>query len=141
LSLALAVGLVAPAALGSENSSPDSHPLQGDADERLGDALVDLVQEGVINREQADIVLERVTRIFAIPPREPNVIHGRLPSPPAPHDRVAQRLRGIIEQTGGLLGLEPGEIVAQLREGKTLAEVAEVRGVDVEALISACRTR
>jgi hypothetical protein len=35
------------------------------------------------------------------------------------------------------VGLWPGEIVAQLQEGKTLAEVVQPQGVDVETLVHA----
>ena len=127
LGLVLAAGLLAPVALGSQAGSPDSHPPQQHAEERLGNTLAEMVQEGIITQEQAYAILERIAPILA---------QASMDSRP-PQDRIAQHLRGIIRQTVGLLGLEPEVIVAQLREGHTLAEIAEAQGVTLDELVNA----
>jgi membrane-bound lytic murein transglycosylase B len=127
LGLVLAAGLLAPAALVSQATSPNSQPPQQHAEERLGNTLAEMVQEGAITQEQADAILERVAPILA---------EASMDARP-PQKRIAQHLRGIIRQTVGLLGLEPEAIVAQLREGHTLAEIAEAQGVTREELVNA----
>jgi len=101
-----------------------------DAEARLADA----VAEGRITQEQADERLAQMTE------RLPELLENGFDriNPPDRGDRGDRetprldRAREIVENIAGELGLEGQEIVEQLRDGATLAEVIEANGGSVE---------
>ena len=50
-------------------------------------------------------------------------------------DKIAAHLRGTIGAVTELLGLEPKDILTQIREGSTVAEIAESQGVSLDELV------
>jgi hypothetical protein len=55
------------------------------------------------------------------------------------HDRMMIHLdeHPMLETTAEVLGLEVEDLVAQLQDGATVAEIAEAQGVDLQAIVDA----
>lgn len=85
------------------------------AADRLAKALAPLVEAGTIDQAQADAVIAAL--LDAAP-------------------RGEHRGRGL-EAAAGALGMSADELRSALREGQTVAEVAEAQGVEVQAVIDA----
>lgn len=96
-----------------------------DAEARLADA----VAEGRITQEQADERLAQMTE------RLPELLENGFDriNPPDRGDR-GDRTREIVENIAGELGMDGRDIVEQLRDGATLAEVIEANGGSVETI-------
>jgi hypothetical protein len=88
--------------------------------ERITNALTGLVEDGTLTQEQVDRVAETLDEQL---PEHGHGGHGRL-------------LIGL-ETAAEELGLTEDELRDQLREGSSLAEIAEEQGVDVDDLVSA----
>lgn len=86
-------------------------------EERLADA----VEDGFLTQEEADERLARITE------RTTALVNGDIEPIGGPRDTMA----GVAE----LLGMEPSDVVAAIRDGGTLAELAAEAGVSVEALV------
>lgn len=124
-----------PAALAQAEETEDSQPLAEDLVERattaIREALSGLVDDGVIDSAQADAVAEELAsnRMF----------EGRR------HGRGHGFGFGAASELTELLGIETSELMSQLREGSSLAEIAEAQGVDPDAvaelLVSEAETR
>lgn len=96
-----------------------------DPGERLRETLQALVDDGTITAEQADAVAAHL--IENRPERGDGPGHGR--GGPG---------RGLgAEVLSELLGLDADDIKEQLRDGATLAEIAEAQGVEVSAVVDA----
>lgn len=107
---------------GNGDVPPDVRP-----GERLRDALQDLVDDGTLTAEQADAVATHLA--------EQRPERGDGPGRRGPGG-VGSRIGGVMsEAVTDLLGLTPAELREQLRDGATLAEVAEAQGVGTEALV------
>lgn len=52
-------------------------------------------------------------------------------------DGAMERLKGGIEDVAGVLGIDEAELMEALRDGSTLAEIAEANGVDAATLVEA----
>ncbi len=85
--------------------------------EGLREILDDLVADGVINQGQADAVHDAIV--------DRGLFHGR------------QHFGGFdhLDEFQRLLGIDLAELMEQLREGSTLAEVAEANGIDLDELV------
>ncbi len=92
--------------------------VESEATERttVEDVLADLVDDGVINQEQADAVAEAL--------REHMADRGHR------HHRFGFGLD--IEET---LGMTPQELREALQDGQTIAEIAEANGIDLDAAV------
>jgi polyhydroxyalkanoate synthesis regulator phasin len=118
---------------GSTTTVPSQDPAPDDADrdgrprmeERLGEVLAPLVEDGTITQAQADKVVEAL--VAAAPERGPGG------GGPGHHGRTGRGLDAAAEA----LGMEADELAQQLRDGRTLAQVAEERGVPVQTVIDA----
>lgn len=87
-------------------------------------ALDELVADGTLTAEQADAVATKLAE--AKPERGPGGPgHGRHGKGPG------------FEAAATALGIEPSELMQQLRDGKTIAQVAADKGVDVQTVIDA----
>jgi hypothetical protein len=53
------------------------------------------------------------------------------------HPRVRRALGVELDAAADALGLERGALIAELREGRTIADLAEEQGVDVDTVIDA----
>lgn len=82
------------------------------------------VAEGRLSEEQADRLRERVEAGAILPLR-----------PPAHHPRPGTCQRAVnfgLEAAAQVLGMEKGQLIQEIRSGKSLAEVAEAQGMTVE---------
>ena len=100
----------------------------------LEDALAPLVEDGTITQAQADAVVAALRE--ARPDRGPGFGPGR-------HGGFGRRgLR--LDAAAEALGVTTEELFTQLRDGKSIADVAEAEGVDIEtvknAMLEAFRT-
>jgi hypothetical protein len=91
--------------------------------ERITNALAGLVEDGTLTQEQVDRVAETLDE--QLPAHGPGGFGG--------HYGIRLGLDAAAEQ----LGLSGDELRDQLRDGSTLAEIADEQGVDVDALVSA----
>ncbi|MCH7485154.1 MAG: hypothetical protein IIA90_08435 [Chloroflexi bacterium] len=142
---ALAVGIVAVAGAGAQESTPEDRPADhylelladnlGITVEELEGALsqshIDLVNEkvadGTITEEEAAEIIERIEsgegRLF--PPFGGGQRGG--------HHGNFHRLYGlVVENSAEVLGMEVDALKEELHAGNSLADVATAQGVDVE---------
>jgi uncharacterized protein (DUF433 family) len=105
------------------------------ADER--DRLDQAVENGVLTQEEAD------EHVADLEERVTDLVNGDLEMPiwgRAPligHPGVWGFADGPLVSAANAIGVEPSELLAELRDGATIAEVAEERGVDVSAVVDA----
>ncbi len=108
-----------------------------DDDGRLSDVLSELVQDGTLTEEQAAAVAD------ALEEARPNRVfdHEEHDHGPGPweHGRSAGGwfLRGSLEAVADTIGIELEELTDLVREGQTIAEIAEANGVEPQQVIDA----
>jgi hypothetical protein len=90
----------------------------------IADALAGLVEDGTLTQEQADAVAETLNE--QLPAHGPGGLGG-----PHGHGGILLELDAAAEE----LGLTEEELREQLRNGASLAEIAEEQGVDVDDLV------
>ena len=95
--------------------------------ERLAEILAPLVEDGTITQAQADAVIEAI--VDAGPPPRGRHRGGR----PGPGWRAGRGLDAAAE----VLGMSRSDLVDELRRGRTIAQVAETKGVEVQTVIDA----
>lgn len=117
--VALLVIMVVPAVA----SPPQPPKTQFDA------VLEQLTEEGVINSEQAEAIAERAGPIFG---RMNNV--GRAYLKRTKELAKAQTMP-ILRKVSQVLDMEPNELLPQLKEGRTIAQIAEERGISVSTVV------
>lgn len=95
------------------------------------DIINEALEQGRIGQEQANKALERVEKggLFAGIPRGPRLI------PPRAKGLVAKQ--HIFKAAADFLSLPPGQLLKSLREGQSLAEVAQAQGKTREELKTA----
>jgi polyhydroxyalkanoate synthesis regulator phasin len=127
------VSSVAPAALVQQTEDPAAPTDAPNPGERLREALQPLVDDGTISAEQADAVAQQL--VESRPERGerefggPGGRDGR-------HGGPGMFGRGVAsEALTDLLGVDAQELRTQLRDGATLAEIAEAQGVDPQAVV------
>ncbi len=103
----------------------------------LSDVLSELVEEGTLTEEQAAAVAD------ALEEARPHVVfdHDEHEHGPGPwdHGRGAGGwfLRGSLEAVADALEIELEELSDLVRDGQTIAEIAEANGVDPQQVIDA----
>lgn len=117
----------------TDTSDPDTDTESGDdvaeRGDRLRELLEPLIADGTITAEQADAVTEQL--VDSVPDvrwrRGHGHGHGRFGGPVG---------RGAVsDAVTELLGLEPEAVREALRDGSTLAELAEANGVSTDVLV------
>ncbi|HUQ63993.1 MAG TPA: hypothetical protein VM121_09580 [Acidimicrobiales bacterium] len=88
----------------------------------MTDALKKLVDAGTINQSQADAVSQAL--VAAKPEGKP---HGGPRGPKGPR----------LEVIAGAIGIDEAALRTELKAGKTIAEVAQAHGVDVQKVVDA----
>ncbi len=118
-----------PALVGAQDAPTTEAPApEASAPDQAGgwvrQALDELVADGTLTTEQADAVANKLAE--SRPERGPGGPgHGRHGKGPG------------LEAAATALGIEPSELMTQLRDGKTIAQVAADKGVDVQTVIDA----
>lgn len=121
----------APAALVQQTDENETDPAvqADDPGARLRDTLQPLVDDNTITAEQADAV---TAHLVENRPDRGEIGEGR----GGHHGRPGMFGRGVAsEALTDLLGLDAQELHQQLRDGATLAEIAEAQGVGVQAVV------
>lgn len=93
-------------------------------EERIRSRLQTLVDNGTITASQADAVAEHLATTNDRPE-----VDG--------HNRRHHLLRLGIAEASKVIGIEPQALVAELRQGRTVAEVASDHGVTADAVVDA----
>ncbi|MBM3696495.1 MAG: hypothetical protein FJW79_11300 [Actinobacteria bacterium] len=99
-------------------TAADDSPLRS----RIIEWLAPLVEEGTIDQSQAEAVADRLEEVMPGP-------HGRMPGM-----RGLGRGLGAVREAADFLGMAPQDLIAAVRDGRTLAEVAAAAGSSGEAL-------
>ncbi len=99
-----------------------------DPSERLAATIAPLVEDGTITQAQADAVIAAL--VEAGPREGGRGGHG-------PGGEQGRRGGPDLERAAGALGITAEELRTALRDGQTIAQVAEAQGVDVQAVIDA----
>jgi uncharacterized protein (DUF433 family) len=90
------------------------------------------VESGRLTREQADAIAEDLEE------RATELVNDRLPMlPPWGHPGAWGFADGPLAAAAEAIGVDAEELLDALRDGRTIAEVAEEHGVDVDAVIEA----
>lgn len=63
--------------------------------------------------------------------------NGRTGMAPGKGMGMGQRSGDMLNAAAGTIGLDPGDLRAQMREGRSLAAIAEANGVDTDTLVDA----
>jgi hypothetical protein len=112
----------------SPSAGPDQPKPPDQRLQRIKDALSDLVKAGTLTQKQADAVAEKLNQIGVRGP------HG----PGGPHLHVGRGgLKVALETAAKALGITTDELRTALRNGDTLAEVAQRQKVEVAKLVDA----
>ncbi len=92
----------------------------------------EMVANGRLTQEQADRLLAEAETFFG------EAINRALPAPSRPIQQAARVRTGmaLVDATAEATGLSRREVLAQAREGKTLAQIAGENGADVNAIVS-----
>ncbi len=105
---------------GLAGAQEDETTTEEEGPEVVGGVFADLVEEGVITQEQADIVKERL--------REARVEFGpRLHGPRAAHAEILTDVLGVTQD----------DLKEARQNGESLADVATANGVETQAVIDA----
>jgi hypothetical protein len=129
------------AAVVQQTDEPDPADAPPEMGSRLREALQPLVDDNTITAEQADAV---VTQLMENRPDRGEFGEGH--GPGGRHGGPGMFGRGMDAAVlTDLLGLDQQELMTQLRDGKTLAEIATEQNVDpqdvVDALVAEATTR
>jgi len=96
---------------------------------QLAAVLEQLTEEGVINSEQAEAIMERSEPVFGMIGMMNHPYQQRV------KELAVSRSRPILMRISQALGMEDKELVQQLREGRTVAEIAEEQGIPTHLVV------
>ena len=100
----------------AQEADPGPGPEAPEPGAWVREALDGLVEDGVITPEQADAVFDALKEARPDRPRR-------------------GRLHGMVRAAAEVIGIEPSELGEALREGRSIAEVAEENGVDPAVVV------
>ena len=122
LGLLLGATILGPGTAGAQETpaptapDPSAEPPARKA-ERIRGALEALVTDGTISEEQADAVAAHLANQWDFPGRR------------------LRRFHAGLDVAAATIGITEANLVEALRDGRTVAEVAEANGVDAQAVI------
>jgi len=88
--------------------------------------LEQLSEEGVINSEQAEVIMERAGPIFG---KMGHAYQLRM------RELAITRSRPTLMRISQALDMVPDELLPQLKEGKTIAEIAKEQGITADTVV------
>ena len=110
--------------------------LQGAFEDQLNAA----VKAGRLTQQQADALAQRLRQRglppIWLPPQGPRLHPPAGPNGPAAPPAPGAH-RGVLDAAASYLGLTPAQLLDQLRQGKSLAQVAGQRGKSIQGLRTA----
>jgi hypothetical protein len=129
--------VLVPALATAATSEQSASAAVGDRVDRIKQALQGLVDDGTITAEQQDRVATTLGE--SMPGRGNGLGRGHGPGGMGPGKGLGHGAGGGIALgvAASTLGMTPPELMASLREGKSLADVAGEKGVSVEDLTAA----
>ena len=125
--------LGAVAASDARSSADGAAPTIGDRLSAIKEALKGLVTDGTITQEQADRVATTLNESEALHRGGPGGHHGH--GGHGGHGGAGFHGGFAFDAAADALGITAAELRTALREGKTLAEIAEAEGVETDALV------
>jgi len=93
----------------------------------VNERVMNAVQDGIITPQQGERILSNVPEVIE------RVLSSELPTRPGGDQ--APFARALVQRVAEATGLEPGQVVEQLNNGASLADVLAANGVDVNAFI------
>ena len=139
LALTLPTGAFALDEAAPDEAAPDNPPTAeaphgGRRGGPMAGVLDDLVANGTITQEQADAIVgaAEARRQQGREDGEPGMGRGGAHGPGRPGGRGAS-----LETAAGAIGISVEDLRTQLRDGQSLAAIAEANGVSTEALVDA----
>ena len=91
--------------------------------------LEQLTGEGVISSEQSEIIMERTGPMFGRLETMGRACQQRM------KELAVARSKPMLQRISQALGMEPDELLPQMKEGKTIAQIAEEQGTTVNAVV------
>ena len=121
----IVIGLAGAVGLSLLGGTVLARPSSQHASDEFSSVLDGLVENGVINQDQALAVLEATDPLFS---RLDSALH---------HGQQGPGLspRQIIGSTADILGIDPHDLIEQLQDGATLVEIIEANGSTVDAVV------
>ncbi|MDY7018698.1 MAG: hypothetical protein SU899_01280 [Chloroflexota bacterium] len=92
--------------------------------------LEQLTEEGVINSEQAKAIMERAGPIFGRIGASEHAYQKKV------RELAIARLKLTLLRISQALDMKPGELLPQLREGNTVAQIAKEQGVPTTTVVN-----
>lgn len=105
----------------ADTSAPEAVKGRAKRGHVLGEVLDDLVTKGTITQAQADAVKAGLKE--KIGEKGPRRGHGK------------ERLKHTVTAAAEAIGITPREVLAGLKEGKSIAEIAQANDVEPQAVI------
>ena len=122
--VAAGVAFFTPVIAGAQDDAVEAEQAAPERGERISEALQVLVDDGTLTEAQRDAVVE--------------TLQNARPDRGASHDRRGPRGAGEIAE---ILGLEGSEMREALRNGSSIAELAEAQGIDSADIVGAIVAR
>jgi hypothetical protein len=118
---------------GAQDEDAPAEPTHQERPRILEDALAGLVDDATITQGQADAVIERVKAAAQDHVAERGGPGQGRPGPGGQHGPRAADLESVADA----IGIDVETLRQAMRDGQTLAEIAEANGVDTQTVIDA----
>jgi len=128
----------------SEGDGAGPKPGRGRPHDRphaLQETLAELVANGTITQAQADAITGTLKAKIEAAGKDGTARPDKPHKPGGPGRHGGSMKRDMIETVASVLGMDADSVKAELKAGKSLAEIAQARGVDPQRLVDAITTK